>query len=209
MASEPIRIAVLGAGNIGGTLGRKWSAAGHQVAFGVNDLEGKNAQALRSELDERVAIGTLPAALKSDPQVVVMAVPGAVMDATITTLAPQLDGRIIVDTANRLGSSPPNSLATFQEHTPRAHIFRAFNSLGWENFADPFYDGVPADLFFCGSDGAPRLIMEQLIVNIGLHPMYVGGLERIGAVDAIASLWFALAFDQKKGRNIAFKMLNR
>jgi len=30
-----MRIAVLGAGNVGGTLGRRWADAGHDVAFGV------------------------------------------------------------------------------------------------------------------------------------------------------------------------------
>ncbi len=46
MATEKHTIAVLGAGNIGGTLGPKWIAAGHQVVFGVNDPNGKNAQRL-------------------------------------------------------------------------------------------------------------------------------------------------------------------
>ena len=32
-----MKIAVLGAGNIGGTLGKKWLAAGHEVVFGVRD----------------------------------------------------------------------------------------------------------------------------------------------------------------------------
>ena len=49
MATEKLTIAVLGAGNIGGTIGRKWVSAGYQVVFGVNDPNGKNAQALRGE----------------------------------------------------------------------------------------------------------------------------------------------------------------
>ncbi|MFL5690344.1 MAG: NAD(P)-binding domain-containing protein, partial [Ktedonobacteraceae bacterium] len=44
-----LHIALLGAGNIGGTLGRKWIAAGHTVAFGVNNPAGAKAQALRSD----------------------------------------------------------------------------------------------------------------------------------------------------------------
>lgn len=31
MASDKVRIAVIGAGNIGRTLGGKWEAAGHEV----------------------------------------------------------------------------------------------------------------------------------------------------------------------------------
>lgn len=44
MAKEKLAIAVLGAGHIGGTLGKKWSVAGHEVRFSVNDPAGKNAQ---------------------------------------------------------------------------------------------------------------------------------------------------------------------
>ena len=44
-----IHIVVLGAGNIGGTLGRKWVAAGHQVIFGVTNPHGEKARKLRSE----------------------------------------------------------------------------------------------------------------------------------------------------------------
>src|SRR5947209_3591830 len=65
MTTGKLKIAVLGAGNIGGTLGRKWAEAGHQVFFGVNDPNGKNAQKLRSELGNKVTIGTASEALSS------------------------------------------------------------------------------------------------------------------------------------------------
>lgn len=45
-----LRVAVLEAGKIGGiggTLGRKWVAAGHAVTFGVADPDGAKARALR------------------------------------------------------------------------------------------------------------------------------------------------------------------
>jgi len=209
MTTGKLTIAVLGAGNIGGTLGRKWAGAGHQVAFGVNDPNGKHAQTLRSDLNDKVTIGTVSEALSSNPDVVVMAVPGTAMDATITGFATQLDGRIILDTANRMGGGPLNSLATFQQHTPGARVFRAFNTLGWENFANPEFEGGPADLFYCGPEADARTVVEQLITDIGLRPMYLGGVEQVGLVDAVAGLWFALALGQGKGRRLAFKVLTR
>ena len=57
------RIAVLGAGNIGGTLGRKWVRAGHTVTFGVKDPAGDRAQALKAELNGQATIGTPTKAL--------------------------------------------------------------------------------------------------------------------------------------------------
>lgn len=205
-----IRIAVLGAGNIGGTLGRKWAAAGRQVAFGVADPASPRAQAIRAELGQTATIGGVAEALAGS-EVVVLAVPGGVVDELIRSYAGQLDGKTIVDASNRMGGGPMNSVAALSAAAPAAHVYRAFNSLGWENFADPVFNGVQADLFYAGPDdgaeGGVRATVEQLISDVGLRPVYVGGPEQVGVVDAVASLWFALALGQRKGRRLAFKLL--
>ena len=102
-----------------------------------------------------------------------------------------------------------NSFATFQTYTPQAQLYRAFNSLGWENFADPVFDGIQADLFYCGPDGDTREVAEQMIVDVGLRPIRLGDVEQVGLVDSVGSLWFALVFGQGKGRHLAFKVLSR
>ena len=204
-----IKIVVLGAGNIGGTLGRKWVEAGHQVVFGVNNPSGEKANKLRRELGDRAVIHTTAEALATNPDVVVLAIPGSSMNGTIEQYGQQLDGKIIFDTANKMGSNTHNSFAALQQYAPHSPIYRAFNTLGWENFANPLFDGIPADLFFCGTDGAPRITAEQLISDIGLRPVFLGGVEQVGVVDSLLGLWFALAVGQGKGRQLAFKMLNR
>ena len=204
-----VKIAVLGAGNIGGTLGRKLAAAGHQVSFGVRDPNGEKARVLQRELSNSAAIGTIAQALSGNPEVVLLAIPGTTMDATISQYAEQLDGKIIIDAANKIGASVPNSFAALQQHTPHAHIYRAFNIYGWENFANPVYEGETADLFYCGTDGESRAVVEQLIADIGLQPIYLGGIEQVGLVDSLLGLWFALAVGQHKGRHLALKVLTR
>jgi len=43
-----MRVGVIGAGNVGGTLGPAWSRAGHEVVFGVrDDSDPKVVAALR------------------------------------------------------------------------------------------------------------------------------------------------------------------
>lgn len=203
------RIAVLGAGNIGRTLGRKWAAVGHTVAFGVVHPDGEKAGAVREELGERATVGTTEEALDG-ADVVLLAVPGAAVDELARTQAARLDGRVIVDATNRMGGGGPmNSLAVIQTRAPKARVYRAFNSVGWENFADPVFDGVAADLFYCGPEGEARDMVERLIADVGLRPMYVGGPERAEVVDGVASLWFALALGQRRGRHLAFKVLAR
>ena len=204
-----LRIAVLGAGNIGGTLGKKWVAAGHTVAFGVANPNGDKAQAMRDELGDKVSIGSAAEALAA-ADVVLMAVPGGAMDETITANAAQLDGKTIIDAANRMGGGGPlNSFATLKEQTPNARIYRAFNTYGWENFADATYHDGPADMFYCGPEGESQATVEQLITDVGLHPMRLGGVEQVDLVDSVLRLWFALASGQQMGRHLAFKVLTR
>ena len=201
-----IRIAVLGAGNIGGTLGRKWVAAGHSVAFGVTDPGSPRALALRADMGQAATIGGVAEAMVG-AEVAVLAVPGGAIDELMRLHAGQFDNKTVVDASNRMGGGAMNSIAALSAAAPTARIYRAFNSLGWENFADPVFNGVQADLFYAGTEGDARATVEQLIEDVGLRPVYVGGPEQVGVVDAVASLWFALALGQRKGRHLAFKML--
>lgn len=87
MTTNKLTIVILGAGNIGGTLGRKWHAEGHQVIFGVNNPEGKHGIELRTELGESVIVATASQALAHEADVVVMALPGTAMESSIITHA--------------------------------------------------------------------------------------------------------------------------
>jgi predicted dinucleotide-binding enzyme len=108
------------------------------------------------------------------------------------------------------GQGTLNSLSTLQAHAPHAQVYRAFNSCAWEAFADPIYQGVQADLFYCGPQGEKQAIIEQLIADIGLHPVNLGGLDQIEVVDNVLQLWASLALFQGWGRNnVAFKVLTR
>jgi predicted dinucleotide-binding enzyme len=68
-------------------------------------------------------------------------------------------------------------------------------------------DGQQVDLFYCGDTGEGATAVAQLISDIGLRPVYLGGVEQVDLVDALTRLWFALAFQQGKGRRLALKLL--
>jgi hypothetical protein len=200
-------IAVLGAGNIGGTLGRTWAGAGNSVTFGVTDPNGKHAQAIRADLGNQAAIGTIAEAL-ADAEVVVFAIPGPTMAETIAANASALADKLVIDAANRMGEQTANSLEDFRRHAPSARYVRAFNTLGWENFADPLFDGVAADLIYAGPE-ADRPLVEQLIAEIGLHPVWLGDTDQASVVDSLLRVWFTLAIQRGLGRHLAFKVLTR
>ena len=201
-----MKIAVLGAKIIGSTLARKWAGAGHQVMFGVRSLDNPETLALARELN--ASVGTAAEAIAFG-EAVVFAIPGNAMEEMIVTHGPALAGKIVVDAANRMGGGQMNSAALFAAHAPGAQVYRAFNSLGWENFANPMFGDLQADLFYCGPAGAGQAAVERLIRDVGLRPVRLGDIGQVGLVDMIGSLWFALAFGQGMGRELAFKVLTR
>jgi len=192
------RIAVIGAGNIGGTLGDAWQRAGHEVTYGVRESAG------REEDGRRFAA---PGEAIRVAEVVLFAVPGAAMAETVPPLARDLRGRVVIDATNRVGAPVAHSDVLAGLATDEIPVFRAFNSLGWENFKDPRYGDEVADLFYAGPDGASRPIVERLISDIGLRPIYVGPDAEL--VDNVLRLWMALVRGQGMGRGVAFKVLRR
>jgi predicted dinucleotide-binding enzyme len=186
-----MKIAVIGRGNIGRTLAGKWAAAGHDVTFGVRDPG-----------DEGTA--SIPDAA-ADAEVVLLAIPGAAAKDVVRGLGEALSGKVVVDATNEVGG--PGKLHALDELAAGAHPVRAFNTLGWENFADPVVAGTRADLLYGAEEGRAREVAEQLIGEVGLEPVWVGGPEAFDVVDGVTRLWFTLAFQRGLGQRLAFKVL--
>ena len=201
-----MKIAVLGAGKIGGTLGSRWAETGHQVFFGVRDPAGARVQAVLQAIGGIAMAVAIPEAL-AESEVVLLAVPGLAAEEVIQTHAADLDGKIVLDATNKIGDPQMNCLAVLAKEAPGAIIFRAFNNLGWEIFANPTFNGVQADLFFCGIDHPARQKVETLIREVGLRPIYCGGNEQAESIDSLTVLWINLATRLGWGRHLALKLL--
>lgn len=204
-----MRIAIIGAGHVGPALAKNLAAAGHDVAVGTRDPQGAAGVAARAALVD-VPVLDITAALDG-AEAVVLAVPGAAMDDLLATHGPALDGKLVVDAANRVGASladrgDTSSVAVIAAAAPAAAVYRAFNSLGWENFAEPVIDGVQADLLYAGP-ASRREEAEELIAAVGLRPVYVGDLDKVGLVDSLSALWGSLAYGQGMGRRLFFKVV--
>ena len=201
-----MKIAVLGAGNIGRTLSSKWSQAGHAVRLGVRDINSPRAQsALQAGGD--IAVDTVSNAI-SFGEVVLLAVPGTAVMPIISSQAGSIGGKIVLDATNNVGAPEMSAIPVITAQAPDARVFRAFSTLGWENFAEPVFRGIRADLFYCGQeDEQARRVVESLIEDIGLGPVYIGGLDQLQVIDNLTRLWLALARGRNMGRRLAFKVL--
>ena len=196
-----MNIAIIGAGNIGGTLGRKWAAAGYGVIFGVRDA----ADPKYAELSSVGAVLSVDTAIERG-DVVVLAQPGSAVPEFAVLYGAALGPKVVIDTTNNVRGAEMNNLPLLIEHAPEARFARAFNTLGWENMQNPQFGGSQADLFFC-AQGEIRPLLEELIAAVGLNPVYIGDLSSAAVLDGLTRLWFALAFGQAHGRRVAFKLL--
>lgn len=70
--------------------------------------------------------------------------------------------------------------------------------------ADPFYQGVQADLFYCGPAGSEKAVVEQLIAEIGLRPIYLGDSNVVEVVDDIIAKLSSTLASQLRGRHCLF-----
>jgi predicted dinucleotide-binding enzyme len=129
-AEHMTRIAVIGAGNIGGTLGRAWERAGHRIAYAAGTPKPPETVAVADALE--------------GAEVAVFAVPGTAVDALIDEHADALAGKLVIDATNRMGQERLDNTEALAR-VPGARVARAFNTIGWERHIYAATYGEPPD----------------------------------------------------------------
>ena len=201
-----MKIGILGAGNIGGALGKKWLAAGHEIVFGVRDRQSAKTRAALENAGGKIRAVSIGEALQFG-QVVLISIPWDAVPALLAEHAAGLENKIVLDATNHFAGPVINNLDRIREKAPSAILYRAFNSLGWEIFANPQIGATQADMFYSGPDGTSRPAVESLIAEIGVRPIWVGDNDKAAIVDNMGLLWVSLISQRGHSRHIAFKLL--
>ena len=204
-----MRIAVIGAGHVGGTLGRRWAEAGHEVTFGVR--EGSD---VHGGAPEGARVATVPDATRA-AEVVLLATPWGAVEDALRGAGP-LDGKVLIDATNPLKPGPALDIGPGGESgaervaalAPGARVVKAFNTTGYNNMANPIYDGEPIVMFYAGDDAGAKRTVHRLASDLGFDPVDAGALVRARELEHLALLWISLAMGGM-GREIAFKLARR
>ena len=208
-----MRIAIIGAGNVGRTLGLAWARRGHDVAFGVRDPAAAQARALLQEQGHISVLTNREAAQASE--VVVLCTPWEATQAAIEACRP-LAGKALIDCTNPL--TPDFSGLALGFHTsgaeqvaqwaPGTQVFKAMNQIGFSRMDNPqFQDGTPV-MFVCG-DGEKKALVIDLVKELGFDTVDAGGLSIARLLEPYAMLWIHLALVQGLGREIGFALLRQ
>ena len=209
-----MKIAVIGTGNVGGTLGSRWAKEGYQVVFGTrNPHSERMAELLESAGKNASAVTVDVAAAGAD--VVVIAVPWNVAQSTIET-AGDLSNKVVVDCTNPIAPGLQLGMGTttsggeqVAEWAKGARVVKAFNTTGWENMANPIYDGDPTLMLICGDDMNAKAAVSELTKLLGFEVVDLGPLHTSRLLEPFALVWIRLAVVQGFGRDFAFKLVKR
>jgi predicted dinucleotide-binding enzyme len=194
-AAEPasehsMKIGIIGAGHIGGTLARLWSHAGHEVMISSRHPEG--LKDLAQSLGPHAKVGTpREAAVFGD--VVVVSIPYGATPQLGKELAKELAGKIVLDTGNpyptRDGPMADDARkrgtgVTSPEFLPGTRLVRAFNAINAAPLATEAHrKGEKIAIPLASNDAQALKVAEQLVRDAGFDPVIVGGLDRAREFD--------------------------
>jgi predicted dinucleotide-binding enzyme len=210
-AARRMNVAILGAGRVGGTLGRRLADAGHDVAFGVRTPDDPKHAAVSTG---RTRITSIAEAVQAS-EVVILATPWAAVPDALAA-AGDFGGRILVDATNPIAPGfvlahghTDSGAEQVARWAPTARVVKAFHSTGVENMADPVYGGIRSVMPVAGDDARARTAVLALAGDLGFDAIDAGPLVRARLLEPLAMLWITLSGPLGLGRDIAFALLHR
>lgn len=180
-----MRIGIIGAGMIGGSLAALFGACGYDVLLS----NSRGPHTLRDQ------VATLPATVRAETvedaarggDVVVLAIP---LYRFTDLPADAFAGKIVVDAGNyypsrdgvlpQLESGQTTSSEIIAGHLNGAHVVKAFNTIYFQNLRDDGRPDVPDDdrvaIPLAGDDAEAKSVVAELIHEIGFAPVDTGSL---------------------------------
>jgi 8-hydroxy-5-deazaflavin:NADPH oxidoreductase len=213
-----MKIAIIGAGNVGGTLGSAWAQkAGHEIFFGVRNAAAEKTAALVQKIGGKARAGS-PAQAAAVGDFIVLTTPWPAAEAAIRSLG-DVSGKIILDATNPLTMGPDgvgleigHSISAgekVQGWAKGASVFKTLNTTGFGNMANPVFHGEKSLMFVAGDDAANKPKVIDLVAALGFDVVDAGPLRNARLLEAHAMLWIELSLKRGLGRDWAFARLKR
>ena len=191
-----MKVAIIGAGNVGTALARSIGRAGHEVL--ITSRDPKDAAQAAASSGARV-VSTSAGAVE-EAEVIIPAVGIDDMADVAQEIARPAAGKPVVDVTNRIsfGAAGPeidttsSNAETIAVLLPDSSVVKAFNTVFASHQDDPMADGMQLDGYVAGDDPSAKAKVLELVQAIGLRPIDVGPLVRARQLEALAFLNMAL-----------------
>jgi 8-hydroxy-5-deazaflavin:NADPH oxidoreductase len=207
-----MRIAIIGAGNIGAGLARRLVAAGHSVTVSASRTDSERLTALAAETGVGTA-ATLPAAEAAE--VIVLAVPFTTVDDVLSPdVVAAAAGKTVIDVTNPLAPDfmsltigyTSSAGETVADRLPRSSVVKAFNTIIAQNLDTPVLGGTRLLLPVAGDDTAAKTVVLELGRELGFDAVDAGPLSNARYLEPAMELFIQLAFAQGMGPGIGLAL---
>jgi predicted dinucleotide-binding enzyme len=201
-----MRIAVIGAGNVGRTLGRAWQRRGHEITYGVRDPGNAKHATLESDVADNANAAAAAA-------VVTLCTPWQATQSAVTACG-DLTGKVVIDCTNPLTTDMSalelghrtSGAEQISAWAPGARVCKAMNQIGAPMMDVPTRPATPV-MFVCGNDSDAKGVAAQLVRELGFEALDAGDLTAARLLEPLALLWIHLALRRGLGTDWAFGVL--
>lgn len=210
-----MKIAVLGAGNVGGTLAVALAKKDHQIILGVRDPEASKYKDLADKIGYGTRVDTVRGAAET-ADAILLATPWAATQSVLEQVAGAIDGKIVMDCTNPIApgfrlalghsTSGGEMVAAWAKG---AHVFKVFNSTGYNIMEDPIVDGRQALMLVCGDNDEQKIKVLQIARDVGFEAQDFGKLDNARLLEPLALAWIRLAYQHGLGHEFAFGIFRR
>jgi predicted dinucleotide-binding enzyme len=209
-----MNILLLGAGNMGSALARRFADAGHRVRLAATSLD--KAKSVAANIPGVTAVDAADSARDAD--VVVVATPFAQAIPALRAAGP-LEGKVVVDitnplTADFMGLSIGHSTSAAEEIAkafPGAEVVKGFNTLFAQVLAEGAKraDGQSAPTFVASDSERAKATAKALAESIGFDAIDTGALKNARYLEPLAGLNIYFGYGAGLGTAIAPTWLGR
>jgi NADPH-dependent F420 reductase len=190
-----MRIAILGAGNVGGALAAAAVRAGHSVVVAAS--KPQSARDAAAGAGAEAAVHNAEAVRGAE--IVVLAVPHSAVAGIAKEIADVVGDAVVVDSTNPLNDTYTglttqgvSAAEELQRQLPATQVVKAFNTVFAGRHADPAEDGTPLDAFIAGDQTDAKTTVAGFARSLGYRPLDVGGLRMARALEEMAFLNISL-----------------
>jgi 8-hydroxy-5-deazaflavin:NADPH oxidoreductase len=216
--SNNSKVGIIGSAVVGQVLGKAFLAEGYQVMLGSRDPQ-KDEVVKWKEENSKGQTGTFEETAKFG-DIIVLATGGSVTENAINMSGTNnFNGKVIIDATNPIAAEPPvngvlkyftsldNSLMErIQRLIPKAHVVKAFNSVGNAFMYKPNFPGGKPTMFICGNDAEAKKTVTQILDTFGWETEDMGAVEAARAIEPLCILWCIPGFIKNEWMH-AFKLL--
>jgi predicted dinucleotide-binding enzyme len=205
-----MRVAIIGAGSVGATLGRAWLQRGEDVFWGIRNPADPKYAALPKD---RIKA---PAEAAKDAEVVVVATPWSATESAVKGLG-SLAGKIVIDCTNPLGMGPDGLQlmlgfdTSAGEQVARwasgASVFKTLNTTGAGNMAMAADYPVKPLMLVAGDDAKRKPMVMELVGKLGFDAVDAGPLKNARLLEPFGMVWIDQAMSRGRGRDFAFALV--